>query len=61
MHLPLYLPLCFPVEAADADKAMGAFSFINMIMYAVFAIILAVHRGTMIASTVADSVTDNHR
>lgn len=34
-------------DTESADKAMGAFCFFNMIIYAVFAIILAVHRGTI--------------
>lgn len=34
------------VDSAQADKAMGSFCLFNFIMYAVFAIIVSVHRDT---------------
>lgn len=38
-------------DCAAADSTMGAFSFVNMIMYGVFVIILAVHRNTLATAT----------
>ncbi len=37
----------YGIATAPTDNAMGAFSFINMVIYAVFAIILTVHRNTV--------------
>jgi hypothetical protein len=44
IHIRLFI---FP-EAEEADKAYGAFAFLNMIIYFVWAIILVVHRGSII-------------
>ena len=37
------------VGTAQTDKAMGAFCFLNMIIYFVFACILSCHRATVTA------------
>lgn len=45
------------IASADADKAMGAFSFINMVLYAIFAVILGVHRNTLTTGGAVTVVT----